>query len=92
MSFAGFKSEWATVKNQLLYVGGLGKEWTSSTGKLINFNPMWVKTVTPIGQVEHKDWKQNYISLRKTAKIEFPGKRMLKILKCFGFSSPTILS
>lgn len=72
-SFAGFKCEWATVKNQLLYVGGLGKEWTSSTGKLINFNPQWVKVVTPLGQVEHKDWRQNYLSLRKAAKIEFPG-------------------
>lgn len=61
------------MKNQLLYVGGLGKEWTSSTGKLINFNPQWVKIVTPLGQVEHIDWRQNYLSLRKTAKIEFPG-------------------
>lgn len=69
----GFKCEWATVKKQLLYVGGLGKEWTSSTGKLINFNPQWVKIVTPLGQVEHKDWRQNYLSLRKTAEIEFPG-------------------
>ncbi|GIX85701.1 soluble calcium-activated nucleotidase 1 [Caerostris extrusa] len=68
-----FKCEWATVKNQHLYVGGLGKEWTSSTGQLLNFNPQWVKIVTPLGQVEHKDWRQNYISLRRTAKIEFPG-------------------
>ncbi|XP_054717622.1 soluble calcium-activated nucleotidase 1-like [Uloborus diversus] len=69
----GFKSEWATVKNQELYVGGLGKEWTSSTGKFLNNNPQWVKVVSPLGQVEHKDWRQNYLSLRKTAHIEFPG-------------------
>ncbi|KFM65553.1 Soluble calcium-activated nucleotidase 1, partial [Stegodyphus mimosarum] len=69
----GFKCEWATVKNQLLYVGGLGKEWTSSKGKLVNFNPQWVKVVTPIGQVEHKDWRQNYLAVRRVAKIEFPG-------------------
>lgn len=69
----GFKCEWATVKDQHLYVGGLGKEWTSSTGKLINFNPQWVKIISPIGQVEHKDWRENYLSLRKMANIEFPG-------------------
>ena len=28
----GFKGEWMTVKNQQLYIGGLGKEWTSQEG------------------------------------------------------------
>ena len=28
----GFKAEWMTVKGHLLYIGGLGKEWTSKTG------------------------------------------------------------
>ena len=28
----GFKAEWMTVKEHLLYIGGLGKEWTSQTG------------------------------------------------------------
>ena len=28
----GFKAEWMTVKNHELYVGGLGKEWTSKQG------------------------------------------------------------
>lgn len=69
----GFKCEWATVKDQHLYVGGLGKEWTSSKGKLLNFNPQWIKVVSPLGEVEHRDWRANYLSLRKTAKIEFPG-------------------
>ena len=47
----GFKCEWATVKDNELYVGGLGKEWTTPTGEVINFNPMYVKKVTPTGQV-----------------------------------------
>ena len=33
----GFKCEWMTVKNQHLYVGGLGKEWTDSSGNVINY-------------------------------------------------------
>lgn len=28
----GFKAEWMTVKNHHLYVGGLGKEWTTEDG------------------------------------------------------------
>ena len=47
----GFKCEWATVKDNELYVGGLGKEWTTPTGEVINFNPMYVKKVSPNGQV-----------------------------------------
>ena len=43
----GFKAEWATVKDQHLYVGGLGKEWTTSEGQLVNFNPMWIKRISP---------------------------------------------
>ena len=47
----GFKCEWATVKDNELYVGGLGKEWTTPTGEVINFNPMYVKKISPTGQV-----------------------------------------
>lgn len=32
--FIGFKCEWATVKDGYLYVGGLGKEWTTTTGEV----------------------------------------------------------
>lgn len=28
----GFKAEWMTIKNRHLYVGGLGKEWTTEDG------------------------------------------------------------
>ena len=29
MTFKGMKCEWMTVKDEHLYVGGLGKEWTT---------------------------------------------------------------
>lgn len=69
----GFKSEWATVKDETLIVGGLGKEWTTSTGELVNHNPQWVKTITTRGHVEHHDWTRNYEKARKAVDIEFPG-------------------
>ena len=50
----GFKAEWATVKDKHLYVGGLGKEWTTPEGQLVNFNPMWVKRISP--KVDHIIW------------------------------------
>ena len=70
----GFKCEWMTVKDEHLYVGGLGKEWTTQDGTVLNFNPMFVKRISVHGQVEHLDWHDNYISLRSRAGIEFPGK------------------
>ena len=30
--FQGFKGEWMTVKDHVLYVGGFGKPWTTPTG------------------------------------------------------------
>lgn len=47
----GFKSEWATVKDEVLYVGSMGKEWTTSAGDFESFDPMYVKAVTMTGEV-----------------------------------------
>lgn len=69
----GFKGEWATVKDQKLYIGGLGKEWTSTTGKLINLYPQWVKVVSPNGEVQHQDWHVKYNSMRAAADVAYPG-------------------
>lgn len=69
----GFKGEWATVKDGQLYVGGLGKEWTTSTGKLLNFNPQYVKIISSSGSVMHVNWVENYRKLLKAAEIEPPG-------------------
>jgi len=68
-----FKAEWATVKDRHLYVGGLGKEWTTPEGQLINFNPMFVKRISSKGEVEHLDWHDSYVKMRSSAGIEFPG-------------------
>lgn len=69
----GFKSEWATVKNNRMYVGGLGKEWTSVNGVVENLNPQWVKSIGPRGDVRHEDWHQYYDKMKEAAGIKFPG-------------------
>lgn len=47
----GFKSEWATVKDEVLFVGSMGKEWTTSAGDFQSYDPMYVKAVTMSGEV-----------------------------------------
>ncbi|KAK2716538.1 soluble calcium-activated nucleotidase 1-like isoform X2 [Artemia franciscana] len=69
----GFKSEWATVKDGYLYVGGLGKVWTNSKGETVNHFPQWVKSVSPKGHVKHHDWQMNYEALAKAVDIQHPG-------------------
>lgn len=69
----GFKAEWMTVKDQHLHIGGLGKEWTTTDGKFVNYNPMWIKVVSPSGAVNHVDWTERYKRLRRIVGIEFPG-------------------
>lgn len=69
----GFKSEWATVKDNYLYVGSMGKEWTTSKGVYVNHNPMWIKMINPTGEIKHVDWQNNFRKLRQSVDIDFPG-------------------
>lgn len=69
----GFKAEWLAVKDELLYVGGLGKEWTTTSGEVVNNNPEWVKIVGHHGDVQHENWVPFYNSLRSAAGIHPPG-------------------
>ncbi len=69
----GFKCEWMTVKDRKLYVGGLGKEWTTSKGEFVNNNPQWIKVVGHLGDVSHLNWGPNYNSMRAVGGYNFPG-------------------
>ncbi|XP_036944738.1 soluble calcium-activated nucleotidase 1 isoform X3 [Acanthopagrus latus] len=69
----GFKAEWLAVKDKHLYVGGLGKEWTTTEGVFVNNNPEWVKVVGFRGDVKHENWVPKYNSLKSAAGIEPPG-------------------
>lgn len=65
------------MKDEHLYVGGLGKEWTTTTGDVVNENPEWVKVVGYKGSVDHENWVSNYNALRAAAGIRPPGERRL---------------
>ena len=69
----GFKAEWMAVKGKTLYVGGLGKEWTTTEGVFQNHNPQWVKSIGPNGDVVHHDWVSRYEAMRGAMGIQHPG-------------------
>lgn len=69
----GFKAEWATVKDQSLYVGSMGKEWTSSDGEFASFDPMYVKNVMTNGEVHHLNWINQFKAIRSSQDISWPG-------------------
>lgn len=72
MSTKGFKFEWATVKDNKIYAGSLGKEW-SSGGKVINFDLMNIFALDGNGKIDAINWMDNYNKLRRHTKTLFPG-------------------
>lgn len=73
VSQKGFKSEWATVKNNQLFVGSMGKEWTNGAGDFENYNPMIMKVISVGGEVKSLNWVKNFKALRSALAIEWPG-------------------
>lgn len=69
----GFKAEWLAVRDEHLYVGGLGKEWTTTSGEFVNNNPEWVKIVGYRGDIQHENWVPKYNFLKSAAGIKPPG-------------------
>eukprot|EP01127_Copromyxa_protea_P001862 TRINITY_DN11770_c0_g1_i1.p1 TRINITY_DN11770_c0_g1~~TRINITY_DN11770_c0_g1_i1.p1 ORF type:complete len:361 (-),score=63.82 TRINITY_DN11770_c0_g1_i1:56-1138(-) len=69
----GFKCEWMTVKDDLLYIGSMGKAWTSPAGVQVNDDPLWVKTLSPEGITRSVNWKQNFHKLDAAVGIKKEG-------------------
>ena len=49
----GMKWEWATVNNDVPYIGSMGKEYTNPNGSITSTNNLNGK-----GEVEREDWKK----------------------------------
>eukprot|EP00730_Choanoeca_flexa_P018850 TRINITY_DN9188_c0_g1_i2.p1 TRINITY_DN9188_c0_g1~~TRINITY_DN9188_c0_g1_i2.p1 ORF type:complete len:382 (+),score=113.29 TRINITY_DN9188_c0_g1_i2:205-1350(+) len=69
----GLKAEWMTVKSRRLWVGGIGRDWTSPQGTFVNANPKWVKAVSPSGGVAHINWTRAYNALARAAGVPVEG-------------------
>ena len=69
----GQKTEWATVKDDKMYVGSFGKEYTNPDGSIKNTNNMWVSVIDSNGHVEHEDWTDRFNKLREAVGCPYPG-------------------
>lgn len=65
------------MKEERLWIGGLGKEWTTEHGVISHYNAQWVKSVGVKGDVEHHNWIDNYQKLRMLGGFERPGKLII---------------
>lgn len=72
-SSKGQKTEWATVKDGVLYSGSIGKEWTDNYGRVFHYKPQWIKTITPEGTVRAHNWKNVFNSMRDATGTALPG-------------------
>ncbi|KHJ89883.1 Apyrase [Oesophagostomum dentatum] len=67
------KVEWLTIKDGLLYAGGHGVEYRDENGTVTTEDPMWVKIVSPTGEVKSVNWKDKFNKLRDAANCSAPG-------------------
>nr|BAN41687.1 apyrase precursor, putative [Entamoeba invadens] len=60
------KIEWATVKGKEVYIGGIGKNYTTPRGEFRHRGPLFVKRMNENGRVIYEDWGKRYqdINLR----------------------------
>lgn len=61
------------MKDEQLYVGSMGKEWTTPSGVFQHNNPQWVKVISPHGEIHSQNWISNYKRLNEALNIESPG-------------------
>jgi len=61
------KLEWATVKDGVLWVGSIGKEWNDADGSVVHRDAEWVKTIDAQGRVQNHNWHHVYDALKFAA-------------------------
>jgi soluble calcium-activated nucleotidase 1 len=69
----GMKWEWATVKDDELYIGGIGKEMQLSNGDVDTEDAMWIAIIGKAGQLRREDWSSQYNFVRKFLGCQLPG-------------------
>lgn len=69
----GMKWEWATVKDGLLYMGSMGKEYTRPDGSIENTNNLWIATLDAEGVLTRFDWAKMYNKVRAALGASAPG-------------------
>jgi len=68
-----FKAEWATIKDDAVWLGSIGFEWYGQNGELLHRNAEWIKTIDSSGSVRNLDWHPVYQTLRSATNTTLPG-------------------
>lgn len=69
----GMKWEWATIKNNELILGSMGKEFTNSAGEIENTNNLWVAVLNERGELRRDDWQDKFTFVRQLVGAGPPG-------------------
>ncbi|RHY23632.1 hypothetical protein DYB32_009112 [Aphanomyces invadans] len=72
MTTKGQKHEWATVKDGELFMGSIGKEFTSGTD-VVHENNMWVSILAHNGAIRHENWSDRFKKIREVVGCGYPG-------------------
>lgn len=72
----GMKWEWATIKDNELVLGSMGKEFTGPTGKIENTNNMWVAMLNERGELRREDWASKFDFVRSLVGASPPGCKL----------------
>jgi soluble calcium-activated nucleotidase 1 len=65
--------EWATVKDDELYIGSMGKEYTRPDGSIANKNNLWVSVLNNRGAIRRIDWSKQFDFVRHHLGADSPG-------------------
>mmetsp|Transcript_9110 Transcript_9110/g.12648 ORF Transcript_9110/g.12648 Transcript_9110/m.12648 type:complete len:441 (-) Transcript_9110:172-1494(-) len=69
----GMKWEWATVKDNELYMGSMGKEYTRPDGSVENTNNLWIAVLNNHGEFRREDWTEKFNFVRAKLGAASPG-------------------
>jgi soluble calcium-activated nucleotidase 1 len=69
----GMKWEWATVKDNELYIGSMGKEYTRPDGSIANVNNLWIGILNGRGELRRENWMDKYAVVRAALGAQAPG-------------------
>eukprot|EP00929_Paragymnodinium_shiwhaense_P114214 TRINITY_DN82557_c0_g1_i1.p1 TRINITY_DN82557_c0_g1~~TRINITY_DN82557_c0_g1_i1.p1 ORF type:complete len:407 (-),score=38.06 TRINITY_DN82557_c0_g1_i1:189-1376(-) len=68
-----FKAEWATLKDDRIWLGSIGFEWYGPDGKVLHRNPEWIKTIDSKGLIQNLNWHPVYQTIRTATNTTAPG-------------------
>jgi len=68
-----FKGEWATIKDDAVWLGSIGFEWYGPNGDILHRNAEWVKTIDASGMVRNLNWHPVYQAVRSITNTTLPG-------------------